>query len=89
MVEYTNVLFLAIVHIRDEFDIHSHFRMEILSMTPILSEIAVMLCYSTEQQNEHENGSRASDKQYLFSFHLQHQNEMYISSLLAYCGQQC
>jgi len=39
-------------------------------MTPIQAEMAVMLYYSEEQQNKEENGPRASDKQYLFSFHL-------------------
>lgn len=37
-------------------------------MTPIQAEMAVMLYYPEEQQNERENTLRESDKQYLFSF---------------------
>lgn len=80
---HTNALLLTVVHIEDEFEIHAHFRMGIWFMPPTEAEKPVMLCYTEEQQNERENRPRASDKQYLFSFHLQHRGETYISSLPA------
>lgn len=57
-------------------------------MTPIQAEMALMLYNTEEQQNEIENRPRASDKQYLFSFCLRHQDEMYIPSLPASCRLQ-
>lgn len=88
MEDYRNALLLTVVHIQGEFEIHGHFRMGIWFMTPTEAEKPVMLYYTEEQQNEGENRPRASDKQYLFSFNLQHQGEMYISSLPASWRQQ-
>lgn len=62
--------------------------MEIWAMTPIQAEMAVMLYYTEEQQNERESRLRESDKQYLFSFCLWYQDEMYISSLPASTSRQ-
>lgn len=86
--DHKNALLLTVVHTEDEFGIHGHLRMGVLFMTPTEAEKAVMLYYTEEQQNERESRQRASDKQYLFSLHLQHQGEMYISSLPASCRQQ-
>lgn len=80
MQDYTNALLLTVMHIEDEFEIRGHFRMEIWFMTPIEAEKAVKLNYTEDQQHERENRLRASDKQYLFSFHLLHQGEMYLIS---------
>lgn len=88
MEDYTNALLLTVLCIEDEFGIHGHFGLEIWFMTPTEAEKAVMLYYTEEKQNERENRPRVSDKQYLFSFHLQHQGEMHISSLPASCRQQ-
>lgn len=67
------------MHIEDEIGILGHFRVGIWFLTPTEAEKAVMLYYTEEQQNERENRQRASDQQYLFSFHLQHQGGMYTS----------